>query len=161
MDGDTAGEIGSGLLVYIGVSHEDGPEQAAWLARRISELRLFPDVNPAAPDGGRSMERSVLDAGGAVLVVSQFTLHADTRRGRRPSFVASAPADRASPLIDAVCAALRDAGLEVASGRFGAHMLVDSENDGPVTIILDSDRDDARRPRRGEPQDRDAVATDR
>lgn len=143
VEGATAGAIGPGLLAYVGVTHGDGPEQAAWLARRIAELRLFPE---ATAEGARLLERSVLEAGGAVLVVSQFTLHAGTRRGRRPSFTAAAPPAVAAPLIEAMAAALREAGIAVATGRFGAHMLVESENDGPVTIILDSD--DAERPRR-------------
>jgi D-tyrosyl-tRNA(Tyr) deacylase len=130
------GAIGAGLLVYVGVAQGDTPAQAEWLARRIAELRLFPD---GTAEGARSLERSLVDTGGAALVISQFTLLADTRKGRRPSFFAAAAPEVAAPLVDAVAAALSAQGIEVASGRFGAHMLVDSENDGPVTITLDSD----------------------
>ena len=134
--GEVVGAIGAGLLVYVGVAEGDTPAQAEWLARRIAELRLFPD---GTSEGARSMERSLVDAGGAALVISQFTLLADTKKGRRPSFFVAAAPDVAAPLVDAVVAALRAHGIEVATGRFGAHMLVDSENDGPVTITLDSE----------------------
>ena len=136
VDGEVVGAIEAGLLVYLGVAQGDGPAQAEWLARRVAELRLFPDTTP---EGARSMERSLVDAGGAALVVSQFTLLADTRKGRRPSFFDAAPPDLAAPLVDAVADALRAHGIEVATGRFGAHMLVESANDGPVTITLDSE----------------------
>ena len=118
-----------------GVAADDRHEEVAWLARKIAELRLFPGDTA---QGARSMERSLLEAGGAVLLVSQFTLLADTRRGRRPSFTDAAPPDVAVPLLDALADDLRTRGIEVATGRFGAHMLVESENDGPVTIWLDS-----------------------
>jgi D-tyrosyl-tRNA(Tyr) deacylase len=133
---EVVGEIGRGLLVYLGVAVGDGSEQVSWLARKIAELRLFPG---GTAQGARSMERSIVDAGGAVLLVSQFTLLADTRRGRRPSFTDAAPPDVAVPLLDALAADLRSRGIEVAEGRFGAHMRVESENDGPVTISLDSE----------------------
>jgi len=133
VDGEVAGEIGAGLLIYVGVAGGDGEQQARWLASKVAELRLFPDKQ------GR-FDRSLLDTGGAALVVSQFTLLADTRRGRRPSFFDSAPPELAEPLVEQVMAELRDLGVEVASGRFGARMLVASENDGPVTITLDSER---------------------
>lgn len=136
VDDEVVGEIGAGLLAYVGVAQGDTLAQAEWLARRIAELRLFPDVTA---EGARSMERSLVDAGGAALVIPQFTLLADTRKGRRPSFFAAAAPEVAAPLVDAVAAALRAHGVEVATGRFGAHMLVDSENDGPVTITLDSE----------------------
>ena len=138
--GEETGTIGAGLLVYLGVTHEDSSEQARWLARKLAELRLFED------ESGH-LERSLLDVGGAALVVSQFTLYGDTRRGRRPSFTDAAPGDVAEPLVEAVMAELRDVGVTVASGRFGAHMLVESTNDGPVTIFLDTR--DRERPRRG------------
>lgn len=111
-----------------------------WCARKLAELRIFPD------DAGR-MNRSVEEIGGAVLLISQFTLYADTRKGRRPSFFDAAPPAVAEPLIERVAAALRARGLPVAGGRFGADMRVEAVNDGPVTIIFDSD--DAQRPRRG------------
>ncbi|MSQ30719.1 MAG: D-tyrosyl-tRNA(Tyr) deacylase [Dehalococcoidia bacterium] len=134
------GAIEGGLLVYLAVAPADTAVEADWMARKVAELRLF------VGDGG-FLDRSVQEAGGAVLLVSQFTLYADTRRGRRPDFTAAAPPDLAAPLVEAVAAVLRARGLRVAEGRFGAHMRVDSANDGPVTILLDSaDRD---RPRRG------------
>jgi D-tyrosyl-tRNA(Tyr) deacylase len=140
IQGETAGAIGSGLLVYLGVAHGDGSGEVEWLARKVAELRVFAD------DRGR-FDRSLLEAGGAALVVSQFTLLADTRRGRRPAFTGAAPPDEAEPLVEAFAAALAGLGIEVAAGRFGAHMLVESANDGPVTIILDTD--ERERPRRG------------
>lgn len=145
VEGAVVGAIDHGLLVYVGAAVDDGNVEADWLARKLAELRIFAD------DAGR-MNRSVEEAGGGVLVVSQFTLYADTRKGRRPSFFDAAPPGVAEPLIDAVVAALRDRGLHVATGRFGADMLVDAVNDGPVTIVLDSaDRD---RPRREAHTDR-------
>lgn len=126
VDGVTVGEIGRpGLLALVGVTHDDGPEQVAAMARKISELRILRD------------EKSVLDLGAPVLVVSQFTLYADTRKGRRPSWNAAAPATVAEPVVDAVVAALRDRGVEVATGRFGAMMDVSLVNDGPVTLVVD------------------------
>ena len=136
---EVAGEIGAGLLVYVGVADEDGEAEARWLARRLAEMRLFPDAQ------GR-FDRSLLDAGGGALIVSQFTLLADTRRGRRPSFLAAAAPELAAPLVERVMSELRTLGVTVAGGRFGAHMAVESVNDGPVTITLDSD--DRERPRR-------------
>lgn len=140
VDGSVAGAIGRGLLAYVGVGPDDGDDEVGWLASKLTTLRIFPD------DEGR-FDRSVADVSGAVLVVSQFTLYGDTRKGRRPSFTGAAPPEVAEPLIERLVEALRQDGVEVATGRFGAHMLVDAVNDGPVTIILDSaDRD---RPRRG------------
>ena len=139
VEAETTGEIGPGLLVYLGIGPDDGDREVEWLTTKVAELRIFPD------DQGR-FDRSVTDIGGSVLVVSQFTLYADTRRGRRPSFTDAAPPEVAAPLVEAVMAALRDRGLMVAGGRFGAHMLVDAVNDGPVTIVLDSV--DRERPRR-------------
>ena len=139
VEAETTGEIGPGLLVYLGIGPDDRDHEVEWLTTKVAELRIFPD------DQGR-FDRSVTDIGGSVLVVSQFTLYADTRRGRRPSFIDAAPPEVAAPLVEAVMAALRDRGLMVAGGRFGAHMLVDAVNDGPVTIVLDSV--DRERPRR-------------
>ena len=130
--GEAAGAIGRGLLLYVGVAEGDGRAQAAWLARKAAELRVFPGE-------ARGMDRSLLDAGGEALVVPQFTLLADTRRGRRPSFFGAAPPERAAPLVAAVCEELRALGATVAEGRFGARMAVESVNDGPVTIVLDSE----------------------
>ena len=140
IDGETSGEIAAGLLVYIGVAEGDGEDEARWLATKIARLRIFDN------DAGQ-FDRSLLDSGGAALVVSQFTLLADTRRGRRPSFTGAARPEVAEPLVELVMAELRVLGVTVAGGRFGAHMLVESENDGPVTIPLDSAERD--RPRRG------------
>jgi D-tyrosyl-tRNA(Tyr) deacylase len=131
VEGAVVGQIGRGLLVLLGVGQADAERQAELFAEKIANMRIFPD------DAGR-FNRSLLDVGGAALVVSQFTLYADTRRGRRPSFTDAAPPELAAPLVDAFAAALRRRGLVVASGVFGAHMLVALENDGPVTIVLDS-----------------------
>jgi D-aminoacyl-tRNA deacylase len=133
-------DIGRGLVVLLGVAAGDGPEDAARLARKTAELRIFADA------AGR-FDLSLQDISGQALVVSQFTLLADTRKGRRPSFTHAAPSEEAEPLVDAFCAALREAGVEVQTGRFGARMLVEIHNDGPVTIILDSG--ELERPRRG------------
>ena len=157
VDGLPVGAIEAGLLVYLGVAPGDGAPEVEWCARKVAELRLFPaaPATPAAHETGAAdrMDRSVEDlaraeaGGGAVLLVSQFTLYADTRRGRRPAFTDAAPPEVAAPLVDAVRDALRARGLRVEERRFGAHMQVESENDGPVTIILDSA--DRERPRRG------------
>ena len=115
-----------GLMVLVGVTHDDGPPQVETIARKVAELRIL--------DG----ERSAVDDGAPVLVVSQFTLYADTRKGRRPSWSAAAPGPVAEPLVDAVVEALRARGLEVATGVFGAHMQVELTGDGPVTILLEA-----------------------
>ncbi|QKE82715.1 D-aminoacyl-tRNA deacylase [Arthrobacter sp. NEB 688] len=126
VEGEVVGAIDRpGLVALVGATHDDGPEQVATLARKIAELRILHD------------ERSVLDEGAPVLVVSQFTLYADTRKGRRPSWNAAAPGPVAEPLVEAVVAELRERGVEVATGRFGAHMEVELVGDGPVTILLD------------------------
>ena len=130
VDGEEVGSIGPGLCALVGVTHDDGPEQAAALARKLWHLRVFED------DGG-AMNRSVAETSGAVLVVSQFTLYGDTRKGRRPSFVGAARPEHAEPLVERVVAELRALGATVATGRFGADMRVDLVNDGPVTLILD------------------------
>jgi D-aminoacyl-tRNA deacylase len=132
-DGELAGEIGAGLLALVGVTHADTEDDAAWLAAKLAGLRVFDD------DQGR-MNRSLAETGGGALVVSQFTLYGDARKGRRPSYLAAAPPERAAPLVEAVVKALAGAGVPVASGRFGADMLVESAGDGPVTILLDSAR---------------------
>jgi D-tyrosyl-tRNA(Tyr) deacylase len=132
VDDQIVGQIGLGLLVLVGVGASDGPAEALLLAEKIANMRIFPDAD------GR-FNRSVVDVGGAALVVSQFTLYADTRRGRRPSFSDAAPPEIAAPLVDAFAAALRERGIDVATGSFGAHMHVRLINDGPVTIVLDSD----------------------
>jgi D-tyrosyl-tRNA(Tyr) deacylase len=132
-DGELAGEIGPGLLVLVGVTHADTEDDAAWLAAKVAGLRVFDD------DQG-VMNRSLAETGGGALVVSQFTLYGDARRGRRPSYVAAARPERAAPLVEAVAKSLAGAGIQVAGGRFGADMLVESAGDGPVTILLDSAR---------------------
>jgi D-tyrosyl-tRNA(Tyr) deacylase len=129
--GETVGAIGHGLLVLVAAGAGDGDDQAVWLAGKVARLRIFAD------DDGR-MNRSVLDTGGAVLAVSQFTLYGDASRGNRPGFTAAAPADEGERLVERFVAALRELGLEVPTGRFGAHMEVELVNDGPVTIWLDS-----------------------
>jgi D-aminoacyl-tRNA deacylase len=126
VDGEVVGAIDRpGLVALVGVTHTDGPAEAERLAGKISELRILRD------------ERSVLDSGAPVLVVSQFTLYADLRKGRRPSWGAAAPGPVAEPLVEAVVAALRARGVEVATGRFGAMMEVSLVNDGPVTLVVD------------------------
>jgi D-tyrosyl-tRNA(Tyr) deacylase len=140
VDDAVTGVIAHGLLVYLAAAPTDGDHEVAWCARKLAELRIFPD------EDGR-MNRSVVEAGGAVLLVSQFKLYADTRKGRRPSFFDAAAPAVAEPLLARVADALRERGLRVEGGRFGAHMLVDAVNDGPVTILLDSA--DVERPRRG------------
>lgn len=123
-----------GLVVLVGATHEDTVEQAGRLARKIAELRIL--RHPGGPDAGRD-ECSALENAAAVLVISQFTLYADTRKGRRPTWNAAAPASVAEPLVAAVAGALRGLGLEVQTGRFGADMAVELVNDGPVTLILE------------------------
>jgi D-tyrosyl-tRNA(Tyr) deacylase len=127
------GAIGPGLVILLGVHASDTPHDAAWLARKAAGLRIFEDT-----DG--KMNLSLLEVGGAALVVSQFTLYGDARRGRRPSFTDAAPPEVAAPLVDAFCELLRAEGVaQVETGRFQAMMLVEIHNDGPVTILLDSD----------------------
>ena len=130
VDGRVEGEIGAGLLVLLGVAEADTEAEADRLAGKIARLRIFED------DSGK-FDRSLLDTGGGALVVSQFTLIADTAKGNRPSFSAAAPPEEAEPLYELFCAALRALDLEVATGVFGASMAVELVNDGPVTIVLD------------------------
>jgi D-aminoacyl-tRNA deacylase len=135
VDARTVGAIGHGLLVFVGVEREDGPPDAEYVAGKIRELRVFED--PADPERSH-MNRSVRDVGGSVLIVSQFTLAGDCRRGRRPSFDQAAAPDIAKPLYEAVIRALQVSGLQVATGEFQAMMQVSLVNDGPVTMLLDS-----------------------
>ena len=132
--------IGRGLLLLLGVAPEDAEEEAGRLARKCAELRVFSDAEG-------KFNLSLLEVGGEALVVSQFTLLADTRRGRRPSFVGAAPPESAGPLVEAFARAMRGAGVPTRTGRFGAKMTVELVNEGPVTIVLDSA--DFERPRRG------------
>ena len=132
VDGETIGAIESGLVVFLGVGPSDDAATAEALARRIAELRIFRDA------AGRT-NSSLIDVAGAVLLVSQFTLFADTRRGRRPGFTGAAPPEQAERLYERMAAALRALGATVATGRFGAEMEVQVTNDGPFTIWLDTD----------------------
>jgi len=128
-EGAIAGEIGTGLCVLLGVAQTDGEEEAVRLAGKIARLRVFAD------EAGR-FDRSLLDTGGAALVVSQFTLLADTAKGNRPSFSEAARPEEAEPLYERFCAELRGHGVPVQTGAFGTHMQVELVNDGPVTIVL-------------------------
>jgi D-tyrosyl-tRNA(Tyr) deacylase len=131
VQGSVVGAIGPGLLVFLGVGEEDREEDCAYLARKIPELRIFPDQ-------GEAMNLSLLDVRGAILVVSQFTLWGDCRKGRRPSFSHAARPEKARTLYDHFVALLKASGLEVATGRFQEMMEVHLVNDGPVTLMLDS-----------------------
>ncbi|WP_019585639.1 D-aminoacyl-tRNA deacylase [Deinococcus apachensis] len=132
VEGRVTGETGPGFLVLLGVAPDDTPETARTLAAKIARLRVFGD------ESGK-MNRSVLDIGGAVLSISQFTLYADTRCGNRPSFTGAAPPEQARALYAEFNSALRAHGLPVGEGVFGAHMLLDLTNDGPVTLTLDTE----------------------
>jgi len=129
--GETVASIEGGLLVLLGVTHSDDAKDAAYIADKLANLRIFTDE-----DG--KMNRSVLDTDGSAIVVSQFTLYADTRRGRRPSFVEAAPPEGAEPLVREVVARLAALGVRTQTGQFGAHMEVDLTNDGPVTILIET-----------------------
>ena len=134
VDGEVKGAIGRGFVALVGITHEDTPEIARRLARKTANLRVF-------ADGQGKMNRSLLDVAGAVLVISQFTLYADARKGRRPSYIDAARPETAEPLVACFADALLDAGVrQVARGVFGAMMQVEIHNDGPVTIMLDSDQ---------------------
>lgn len=133
VEGETVGAIDEGFVILVGVGHGDGEAQAQWLARKIAGLRVFEDQ-----DG--KFNRSLLDVGGGCLVISQFTLFADARKGRRPSFTRAAPPELAEPLIERFAALLRAEGVaRVETGVFGARMVVEIHNHGPVTIWLDTD----------------------
>ena len=126
VDGEVVGRIDvPGLVVLLGITHDDGPDEVAWMIRKIRDLRIMRD------------ERSLADLGGPVLVVSQFTLYGDARKGRRPTWSAAAPAEVAEPVVTAFVAALRDRGAIVATGRFRAQMLVESVNVGPRTVLIE------------------------
>lgn len=135
--GETVGKIGPGFLLLVGITHGDTPDLAAQIAQKVANLRIFDDA-------GGNLNRSALDLLAAqdpvgMLVVSQFTLYADTRKGRRPSFIDAARPEVASPLVDHFAETLRGLSLPVATGRFGAEMAIDLVNDGPITIWLDSE----------------------
>jgi D-tyrosyl-tRNA(Tyr) deacylase len=133
VDGEIISRIGRGLLALIGVSVHDGQRQADWMVDKLLGLRVF-------ENSAGKFDASVLDVGGGVLVVSQFTLYADTRKGRRPSFTEAAPGELAEPLYEQVVSGIVARGVPVGAGRFGARMAVSLVNDGPVTILLDSER---------------------
>jgi D-aminoacyl-tRNA deacylase len=130
VDGAIVGQIGRGFCVLLGVTHSDTQAEAEWLANKIAGLRLFED------EAGK-MNLGLSDVGGAVLVVSQFTLYGDARKGRRPSFTDAAPPEIAEPLVDYLADQLRGRGLTVATGVFGAMMQVEIHNDGPVTLMIE------------------------
>jgi D-tyrosyl-tRNA(Tyr) deacylase len=130
IDGEVVGAIGAGLCVLVGVTHTDSPELAAKLADKLWSLRIMADADDV-------MNRPVSDCGGELLVISQFTLYGDTRKGRRPSWIDAARPEQAEPLVDAVVERLRALGATVATGRFGADMQVALVNDGPVTVLLE------------------------
>jgi D-tyrosyl-tRNA(Tyr) deacylase len=128
---ETVGTIGVGLVVLLGVTHDDTPQRAQWLAEKVAGLRIFNDA-----DG--KMNRDLADIGGAMLIVSQFTLYGDCRKGKRPSFIDAAPPPIAIPLYEAFINGVKALGIPVATGRFGADMKVELVNDGPVTLIVNS-----------------------
>jgi D-tyrosyl-tRNA(Tyr) deacylase len=128
--GQTVGRIERGFCLLLGVTHSDTPAEAEWLAEKVAGLRVFNDAD-------ERMNLSLAEVGGALLVISQFTLYGDASKGRRPSFVEAAPPEQAQPLYEAFVAALRVRGLRVETGEFGARMVVDIQNEGPVTLILE------------------------
>jgi D-tyrosyl-tRNA(Tyr) deacylase len=127
---ETLAEIGRGLVILIGVGHDDTPGEAEWLAEKCAGLRVFEDQ-----EGKTNL--SVVDIGGQAIVVSQFTLYADTRKGRRPSFIRSAPPESAEPLVELFARRLESSGVPTQTGRFGAHMQVEIDNDGPFTLVVE------------------------
>ena len=133
VDGKVIGRIGPGFLILLGITHEDTEAQAVKLADKLMGLRIFEDEN-------EKMNRSLEDVGGQVLVVSQFTLYGNCKKGRRPEFLAAARPEIAIPLYEKFIALCRDKGFSVETGEFGAEMLVESVNDGPVTLIVDTDQ---------------------
>ncbi len=130
IEGVAAGAINRGFLLLVGITHSDGPEQIAWMAEKILGLRVFSDADD-------KMNLALADVGGGILIVSQFTLYGDASKGRRPSFVDAARPEHAVPLYESFVALLRESGLKVETGVFGAMMEVELVNDGPVTLILD------------------------
>lgn len=131
VEGKSVGRIGRGLVLLVGVGHGDTEEKAAYLAEKCLHLRIFED------DEGK-MNRSLLDVGGQILAISQFTLYGDSRKGRRPGFTDAAPPEQAEPLYERFVEFLRESGVTVETGRFGRHMLVRIHNEGPVTLILEA-----------------------
>ncbi|NBF40699.1 MAG: D-tyrosyl-tRNA(Tyr) deacylase [Spirochaetes bacterium] len=133
VDGEIVGAIGRGALIYLGIKPDDGPREITQVAGKVANLRIVDDEDGV-------MNRSLLDTGGAACVVSQFTLYGDTRKGRRPSYNRAAPPELATPVYERFVEELRTMGLEVATGVFRAHMQVRYTNDGPVTILIDSEK---------------------
>jgi D-aminoacyl-tRNA deacylase len=131
VDGSTIGEIGAGMLIFVGFTHGDSAREVGWMTAKVLGMRIFAD------EAGK-MNRSIADVSGSVLVVSQFTLYGDARKGRRPSFIEAARPEVATDLYEIFIAALRGTGIVVETGEFGADMQVDLVNDGPVTLVLDS-----------------------
>lgn len=131
VEGETVGQIGAGFLVLLGVGRDDTEEDVRYIARKVADMRIFTDAEG-------KFNLGLADVGGSILLVSQFTLYADTRKGRRPAFVDAAPPDVAEAMVDRCAQIWREAGIEVETGRFRAHMDVSLLNDGPVTIIIDS-----------------------
>ena len=139
--GNSTGETGRGLVILVGITHDDGPDDIRYIADKSLNMRLFPVEGEE-----HGFDRSALEVAAGILLVSQFTLHASTRKGRRPSFTAAAPADVSGPIFEQVVDRFRQSGLAVETGVFGAYMDVELVNDGPVTILLDSaDRHTPRR----------------
>ncbi len=136
VDSAVVGSIGRGLAVLVGVARDDDEDDARYLVEKTANLRIFPQSEGSRSEGG--FDVSALDCGAEVLLVSQFTLHAGTRKGRRPSFTEAAPPEQAEALFDKVADLFRETGLTVATGRFRAYMSVEIHNDGPVTIMIDS-----------------------
>ena len=132
VDGAVVGEIGRGFVLLLGITHSDGEAEAAWLANKVAGIRLFDDA-----DG--KMNLALHEVGGAVLVISQFTLYGDARKGKRPSYINAARPEQAEPLVDYFVEQLRAHDLQVETGVFGAEMQVDIQNDGPVTLMLEKD----------------------
>ena len=143
--GDVIGEIGQGLCLLIGITHDDSDDDLKYIVEKTLNMRIFPPDSPKPGDSG--FDRSVIDIGGGLLLVSQFTLYASTRKGRRPGFTDAARPEMAGPMFDRVIESFRFSGLKVETGEFGAMMDVEIENTGPVTIVLDSA--DRNTPRKG------------
>lgn len=141
-ENDIVGAVGAGAVILLGVGRADTPEAARYLAQKIAHLRIYAESAADEPIGGRTTKanRSILETGGEALVVSQFTLYGDARNGRRPSYAEAAPAELARSLYEEFVAALRGLGVPVATGVFQAHMEVELVGDGPVTLLLDTDK---------------------
>ncbi len=136
VEGEVTGEISVGLVALVGATHGDGGREVAWLAAKVAGLRIFADA-------AGKMNLDVREAGGAVLVIPQFTLYGDARRGRRPDFLAAAAPEQAEPLVEQFCAVLVSEGVSVARGRFRTHMSIELVNDGPVTLMIETPARDA------------------